>query len=287
MKVRKEASMYWRARRFLKLAELAEDKLFPELEAGLALVGDNAIRLADAAMTLADQGAMRPAKILAFHAEDEAGKFLVLMDSARCPRSHLQEHLKKAAQHLARLIYAETAKLSPATFGELIGYINHYRESNYLDGPGGIEWVYRNSLLYAREEALYVDYVEQEGGTCSWQDPDRLEKLIGSEAVWKPNTFATDLVSAIMNAGLHREAALAAVSSRWRTFEPNETTHVCEVRALLAQTLEDLTQEGILTGDREPWQLVVRQWTFPLWNTDLSEVQVKLSELQGERDRYS
>src|SRR5688572_7225477 len=108
--------MYWQPRRFQRLADYPDDKLFSELETGLALVAHNTLRLADAASRLMEQGQGRPAKILASHATDEAGKFLILMDAARCPRAQLQAQLKRAKDHLSRLLYAETVRLFPARF---------------------------------------------------------------------------------------------------------------------------------------------------------------------------
>lgn len=118
-----------------------------ELEQGLTLAGQNVARLASAATVLGDQGHTRPANILASHASDEAGKFLILVDAARCPRDRLAAHLRRAGDHLARLLFAEVASWHAATFGDMVGYIDQNRRSHYLDGPEGVEWVYRNQLL--------------------------------------------------------------------------------------------------------------------------------------------
>lgn len=272
-------------RRFVRLADLPDDKLFSELETGLTLVAQNTTRLAHAAIALSEQGHARAARILASHAEDEAGKFLVLLDAARCPANRRQEHLKCAGQHLARLLYAETAKLSPATFEELVRYINGNRKSHYLDGHIGIEWVFRNSMLYWREQALYVDYVEQEDGTCAWQDPDQFDKLFGDHH--RPITFAADLVAALVEARLHASPALTILAARWRAFVPTDATHISEVRLLTKQTLEDLQGQGILGGGEDAWARIIEDWTFPLWNVDLSQQEIKLSKLLEERERFS
>lgn len=275
-------------RRFVKLADLPDDRLFPELETGLALIAHNATRLAHAAMALSDAGHARPARILASHAEDESGKFLILMDAARCPGNRRPEHLKRTGQHLARLLYAETAKLSPATFEEIVGYINSSRKSHYLDGHIGIEWVFRNSILYWREQALYVDYVEQEDGTCAWQDPDQFDKLFGDHGdPSRPFTFAADLVAALVEARLHVSPALGIVAARWHTFVPSDATHISEVRLLIRQTLEDLERQGMLGGAEDAWARIIEHWTFPLWNADLSEEKIKLSQLHEERERLN
>jgi AbiV family abortive infection protein len=282
------AIMYWKARQFGKLAELPDGRLFAELQTGLHLVAQNATRLADAAIVLSDQGRTRPARILASHATDEAGKFLLLMDAARCPRNHLQRHLRCATQHLARLLYAETAMLKPATFKELVGYINNNRASHYLDGPEGIEWVYRNSMLYFREQDLYVDYVEREDHSCAWQDPEYFDQLTGNtDALSQPHLLAVELVTSLVEAGLCREASLALLASRWRTFLPGDETTISELWRLISETKRDLETHGLAHGDADLWTLIVDRWTFPLWAADLSLREVKLSELTEEQERYS
>jgi hypothetical protein len=131
---RAEAFMYWRARRFSRLADLADPDFFKEIEAGLLLIAKNSSYLADSALVLAEQDRARAARVLASHASDEAGKFLMLMDAVRCPRGQLQQHLRRVGQHLPRLLYAETATLCPAPFQELVGYLESDRKSHYLDG---------------------------------------------------------------------------------------------------------------------------------------------------------
>jgi hypothetical protein len=269
------------ARSFFRLADLPDEKLFPALETGLALLVKNTTCLADAASALSASGQLRPARILASHTEDEAGKFLVLMDAARCPRDKLQSHLKRAKYHLARLLYAETAKLSPATFQELTRYLDDHRDSHYRDGHVGVEWVFRNSLIYWREQALYVDYVELEGGACEWQDPGRFEFLAG-----RPHMFAADLVSALAKAGLHRAPALEVMATVWRSFTPIDTTHITEIRELARKTFEELESRKLLTGDSDAWERILQDWTFPLWAVDLDERQISRKALLEQRDRY-
>jgi hypothetical protein len=50
-------------------------------------------------------------------AEEEAGKFLILFDAARCPRLWLGHHLKKFNDQLAKGIYADAYGWHAATCG--------------------------------------------------------------------------------------------------------------------------------------------------------------------------
>lgn len=278
--------MYWKARQFTKLAGLPDERLFAELETGLDLIAKNSTQLADAAVTLSQQGVTRPADILDSHATDEAGKFLLLLDAVRCPRSHLQKHFSRAGQHLARLLYADTANLRPATFEELVSYININRKSNYLDGPEGGEWVFRNSMLFWREHALYVDYVELEDRTCQWQDPDHFKEVTGTFSLTRNS--AADLVSVLVDVELHRAPALAVLASLWRTFAPTDDTHISEVRGRIDDTIRALEKQDLLQGEPDTWtRVIMERWTFPLWGVDLSIENVKLQALLDERERFS
>jgi hypothetical protein len=277
--------MYWKPKRFVRLGELPDDKLFPELEQGLTLAGQNVGRLASAATVLAEQGHVRPANILGGHASDEAGKFLILLDAARCPRGpQLAAHLRRAGDHLSRLLFAEVASWHAVTYGEMVRYIDGNRQSHYLDGPEGVEWVYRNSLLYWREQAMYADYVEMEDKSCQWQDPDYFEKLDAS--LWK-RPWAADVVENLMVADLHRAPSLAIIAQHWRSFEPRGDTHISETAAIMDKMLEDLHGRGMLQGDKQVWSRIADRWAFPLWSAETSEIKVKLEDLLEERERYS
>lgn len=269
------------ARSFSRLADLDDGSLFPELEGGLQLLAKNIASLAGAAQTLSKTGEPRPARILGSHADDEAGKFLLFMDAARSPRDRLRSLFKRAGSHLPRLLYAETARLSPATFGELVNHLDLQRQSHYRDGYAGVEWVFRNSLLSRREEALYVDYVEHEDGHCEWQDPDRLESTLfgGSLPLSAPS-----LVASLAAAGLHLAGSLEVIASVWRSFIPNDATHVSELRDTVATTLRELERRNLLTGEQRHWDQISRDWTFPLWSMDLREKAVSRKELLEQRE---
>ena len=276
--------MYWKPRRFARLGELPDDQLFRELEAGLTLAAKNSNRLATDASRLADADSApgRPARVLASHAREEAGKFLMLLDAARCPRRHLGAHLKRVGQHLPRLLYSEAAKIYPATFEELTRYIENNRPSHYLDGPEGVEWVFRNALLFWREQALYVDYIELEDRSCQWQDPDHFEGIDFTSL----DISGHDLVVALTEAGLHQAAALEILASHWRSFEPGPDTHFTEVRDRVATSMNALKSQDILKGDPASWQRILEHWSFPLWGVDTSEKNVEMSDLLEDRKRY-
>ncbi len=117
-----------RSKAITDLVGLSDDELFAELAAGLDRVAEDVLRLQ------CDAGHIAPispsARILSTIAEEEAAKFLILIDAARCPRTRqraLAEHLPKFNQHLAKGIYAQASWWNTATFGELRGYVDRER----------------------------------------------------------------------------------------------------------------------------------------------------------------
>ena len=145
------------------LASLPDHLLFSELADGLDQLRDSAVELHGQACFLAQAHHPRGSWILNQAATEEASKFLMLVDAARCPRNLLSNHLcnRKFYDHLARGIYAKACGWRPGSFGELRTYVERERQSHHLDGPNGFDWIYRNSLLEERENTMYVDYPDE------------------------------------------------------------------------------------------------------------------------------
>jgi AbiV family abortive infection protein len=156
-----------RVRAIRDLANIRNDhEFFQELSEGLSLVAENASKLNDAIELLSSQKQFRAARVLLSVAEEEAAKYLILLDAARCPR-HPQHLLPRQLgyfnSHLAKGIYAEASWWRVATFDDLRQHVDRERASHYLDGPSDVDWIFRNAILRRREERLYVDYVEVDG----------------------------------------------------------------------------------------------------------------------------
>ena len=131
-------------RKFIQLGNLSsDDELFEEVSKGLELVFENATSISNDASFLASNGHKHGCEILQSLAEEEAAKFLMLMDVIRCDKrthnDYFNESLKRITEHLARLIYAECCHFNPLSFGELSKWIEHGRQEYYLDGPDGVE----------------------------------------------------------------------------------------------------------------------------------------------------
>src|SRR5687768_12506311 len=150
-------------RRIADLSQLADRHLFAQIAVGLALIHENATRLWESVQGLVERREFRTAEILKWIASEEAAKYLILLDAIRCPRDPAERfsaQLRKFNDHLARGLYAEAYDWRPVDFKELREGIERECQAYYLDGPNGVDWIFRNDIKREREEALYVDYVE-------------------------------------------------------------------------------------------------------------------------------
>lgn len=159
-----------RPRAMAKLAACPVTVLVETLSEGLALIAEHVAALESAIAQPSVRQASAATRVVS---EEEAGKYLVLLDVVRCARAsgHTKsKQLKRANNHLAKGIYARAAEIRPATFGELLDYVETLRRSDYLDGPNDVDWIFRNEIEARREEQLYVDFVETDDGDV-WQSP--------------------------------------------------------------------------------------------------------------------
>ena len=108
--------------------------------------------------------------------------------------------------------------MAPADFAEVRRMVASMRPSLYLEGPEGFEWIFRNHLLAAREEGLYVDYVHDSGGE-RWVTPAGREAI----AFGAPSPVIRELIVSLARLGAFDPQA--SQSSRrpgrgWRSSTP-------------------------------------------------------------------
>jgi hypothetical protein len=270
-----------RPRATAKLASRPLPELFDALAEGMSLIAEHVATLEHAATQQQGAHAARTAAAIRAISDEEAGKFLVLLDVARGARSSpgvKARQLRRAGDHLAKGIYARAAEIRPASYGELLRYVNMLRRSHYLDGPNDVDWIFRNEIEAAREGRLYVDFVESDDGDA-WVSPSRFDDI---GFISPPE--ATELVCALRRAGFCNPDALAAVADVWHGFIAEPETHWVENERLSIETLEraqEATGKPIADGDIA-W--IARTWTFPLYQADLARVVLELDVLR-ERQR--
>jgi AbiV family abortive infection protein len=274
------------ARKIAHLGTLPDEELFSELATGLEHVRDSALDLHEQACALAGTHHARGAWILNQFAAEEAAKFLMLLDAARCPRDNselLIKHLnKRFYSHLARAIYAESCNWRPGSFGEFRSYVERECQSHYLDGPSGLDWIYRNRLIEDRENTLYVDYVEREDG-YEWAVPHLYPD--SAEAEWHiPLNSIIGLVKSFSDLGVETAGALHAIARRWRQFELTDDLGIGRLREMNWATAEELAGlQNDLGSSKSDWRDIGERWPFPMYAMDLSQIPVDRAVLERQR----
>jgi hypothetical protein len=269
-----------RPRAIAKLAAQPVPALLERLAEGLALIAEHVAVLEDAVRNIETRRAAAAVRVVS---EEEAGKYLVLLDAARCAQAPIgtrSRQLKRANEHLAKGIYARAAEIRPATFGELQGYVRLLRRSHYLDGPSDVDWIFRNEIEARREEHLYVDFVETDDGD-DWQSPHNWD-----EDMAEPPSDASLLVASLHRAGLATVHGLEVVAEVWDGVAPDENTNWQDNRAITLATLEQLQAATNFAVDGTDIERISRSWTFPLWHVDLSRIDVDLNELRRRQEAW-
>lgn len=273
-----------RPRAIKSIASLSDKALFRELAEGLELIAEHVTALGEAADTLAKTRQVRGEDAIRALQDEEAAKFLILIDAVRCPRKNQAvraSQLGRFHDHLAKGIYVEVYEWSPASYGEVLAGVEDLRSSHYLDGPNDVDWIFRNVIEARREESLYVDLVEEESSQRRWYSPRRFD-IAGSGTV----ASAARLVGAMHRSGFTTIEGLRDVAAIWRGFIPEESTQWQPVAMLNRDTLGALSARGHIIG-RDDASLIVERWSFPLFAADLSSIQVDPESLRDIRARTS
>lgn len=275
-----------RVRAIKDLAQLSPDDFVQAVAEGLKLILQNAENLINDATSLLRNGCDSSSVwLLRGVAEEEAAKVLILVDAVRCPKGHnrFAKHLQNFNDHTAKGIYAEYYNWRPATFGEIISYIDFYRAEYYLDGPEGIEWIFRNKISQDREEIIYVDYVEDEDGH-RWQLPNP-EKMRGGKMRSSELVRGALAVSRGLKAiGCTTTKALSLLADFWKDIEMNESFHWQDLRRLNDTFFLKMKAEGLL---REDPRFLIDHWLFPVYSLDLSLKKVDKLELRAIQERWN
>lgn len=263
----------------------SDAKFFRAVSEGLSHILANATRLESSARALKDAGHSQGTEVLRSIAEEEAAKFLILIDAVRCPRQPANVWSRQLGyfnRHLARGIYAEVCGLRPADFRKLERYVEAERETLYLDGPNDVDWIFRTRILANREEAMYVDYVEDDEGH-RWDFPrdDEMQLLL----YFTPPVLR--IAQALSGTGLATPEGLAVVAEVWRCVKVPSLNWE-DLRDLNCRTLEKLDEKGLLEREREEEvSRVIEDWPFPLYPLDLAPKEVNREELEQARARWS
>ncbi len=281
-------SYIMRSRAIRDLVQLPDAELFAEVSKGLAVIFENATRIAASVQILAKEKQYRGAKILEAISDEEAAKYLILLDAIRCPRKperRLSDQLDKFNQHLAKGIYADACAWRPIDFSEVRENIVRECQQYYLDGPNDIDWIFENWIIRQREEAFYVDYVEYDK-RHEWISPERYE-AVSSGFFFSSESPAIKLVSALHEIGVSKPESLEVIAEIWRPLTFTDQSKHDELRNYNIKTLQKLREEGLLNnGNEEAYSQIVEFWLFPLYDCKMRQIQVKKLKLKEIQDRW-
>jgi AbiV family abortive infection protein len=268
------------------LADWPDDEFFEEVATGLALTARNALSLEDDARELWRRKRGRAHAVLRSLATEEAAKFLILLDAVRCPRHPrdvFERQLSRFHNHLAKGVYARYCDLEPATLADADRFTKSDRLEYYLDGPNDVDWIFPNSILFARESALYVDYIETDEGHM-WQEPWLHNVMLESGFPYH-TPCVVRLVRSLHAVGIATAEALRIVAETWRPVAWTADFHRRDLRALNSEMLNRL---GSMAADApaEASRVIVDRWLFPLYAVDLGPIKVSQEALRVHRDDY-
>lgn len=277
-----------RPRQTVLLGKLRDKEFLREVSVGLLLIAEHVEALEQSAEALQKGKLWRGMEAIRMVADEEAAKFLILVDAVRCPTRKAKQRdqqLKRCHDHTAKGVYVEACDLRPADLAEVERCVRHLRETFYLDGPNDVDWIFRNSIESRREERLYVDYVDDDEGAV-WQSPQYRESV----ASFLPGrSAASKLVSSLTRAGLASERGLTLMAQLWRSFDPGPATHWTEVSSRTQATLETLEASKLLTSEfvAADVTMIRNSWTFPLHGVDLSRIKVDPDLLREAQRSWS
>lgn len=254
------------------LEQFADDRLFEVLSEGLPLIVDNAASHDNSARHLHKAGEPRASEAMRGFAEEEAAKFLILVDYVRCPPipERRSQVLKRFYSHVAKRIHAQACAYPRIRFfGELCEFVESECRPWYLDGPNDVDWIFPNAVVAEREQELYVDYVQDVTDTAGdrfWTTPPDPAPIVSRYAT--PDSVT--LVQSLFRAGASSPEGLAEIAGIWRGFEPELDTDRGQLRSLIASTLERLAHCGHAV-DETTAQIVTWHWPFPMWALTIPE----------------
>lgn len=258
--------------------------LLEVLAEGMALLVEHVGALERAAEALRGQETPRAVEAIGVIADEEAAKFLILLDVARCAYEDARvkrDQLKRTSNHIAKGIYARAADIRPADFAEVLRFVDGLRRSHYLDGPNDVDWIFRNEIEAKREERLYVDYVETDEGDM-WISPVRFDDL-GA----RYPSGAVELVGVFSRAGFCDPRALHVVADAWRDVQPEPETRWSENEKFTLATLERLPAEVVDDAlNDEDIRRILETWTFPMYGADMRIVEEDLERLRGRQRNW-
>lgn len=249
---------------------------------GLPIVLESACGFWKASQQLVDLD--REATVLRDHAVEEAGKLLILLDIARCPKKAIATRIGIIAgwlsDHLARMIYAKATSWSAMCVGDLRGYVDNERNAHYLDGEYG-EYIAPNSELFGRESRLYADIELYEDGVPHWNRPTGVSTLFPT---YTP--AAISLIEAFAALGLLSVKGVQTIAQIWNTNDFTDLHTAADSGQLVIATIDAARTKGLASeiADQHHVDTIIHHWQMPMYNLDFNLKGIPRDELERERE---
>lgn len=207
-------------------------------------------------------------EILRGYAEEEAAKFLILVDSVRCPKSpgdQFSRQLRYCGDHVAKGIYVNLYQNpTQVKFSKVRQLVASMRKNSYVDGP----WTFRNDILTLREERAYVDYVYDDY-LHEWWDPMTHSRLFGRFR-WFGMPRVLRVACSLRRSGFTSPASLKLVARIWRKESIGDDLGPQDQRELNEKTLREMRGKELLRrASTAVYKTVVDSWLLPLYPLDL------------------
>jgi len=263
------------------LTQLNPEDFIKEVSIGLEKIYESCEALYGSFLTLEKNQEYRGARIIDSVVKEEAAKFLILIDAIRCPKKQqdlLSRQLEKFNDHLAKGIYAQMCSWRPDKYSTLSSYIERELSEFYLDGPEGVEWIFRNSIISDREESMYVDYVQYEENNHAWLTPKRFDEFEFGVSTHNP---AVKMVKVFYLSGATSAASLTLFSEYWQNFEFSRETHYQEFRNANYESFKLLNEKGLLKEVPDAcYSLLINEMPFPVYKEPMKMKKVSIAELK-------
>lgn len=209
------------------------------------------------------------ANILMNAAEEEAAKFMILIDFVRCPKvltKQRDRQLNYFYNHLAKGLYIELSDHEFSCFDELISYCNIQRRQFYLDGDYE-QYIFYNDILSKREDSLYVNYKWYGDLNYSWEGPTQ------STLFSVDNSMAVRKAQVLYDIGVTKEDGLLVLSHTWQCLHVMNGTTRWDIKGKTDYMLEMLDKRNLINKDKIDDLRYLYNW-FPLYNCDLTLLKV-------------
>ena len=232
----------------------------------------------------------READVLEGLASEEAAKVLILIDMQRCPWGQAARAAGTSVgwfyNHLARLLYADAVGWRPADKGELRRYIDGHRRTHGVDGAVG-EFIMPTGPVYDRERRLYADVEALQDGVLMWNSPSSWKEGLASASVFQMMPPALCLARSMHRLGLFSVPGMSAVSEVWGAHPLDDGLTYDANRGLTQQLFLRLNDLDVFHEDAsdDDAAKLLGDWPLPMWDFNLSPVEVPMKELEAEQER--